>query len=85
MEITISDVRRAISYGHDCGIEEMSDEELLACDFMKDFNFGNIRVANIAMDLQRMYNIFLPVEFFQDMKDNTVRSFIEAANKYLTD
>ena len=84
-KITIKDVREAIAYGHDCGVVNMSDEELLAKDFMRDFGFGNIRLANVAIELQRRHNIVLPVEFFQEMKDNTVASFIESANKYLTD
>lgn len=85
MKITIDDVRRAIAYGHDCGVMDLSDEELLAKDFFRDFGFGNIRLANVSIELQRRHNIFLPLEVFHEMKDNTVASFIESANKYLAD
>jgi hypothetical protein len=84
-KITIKDVREAIAYGHDCGVMDMSDEQLMKADFLKDLGMGNIRLANVSIELQRRHNIFLPVEFFKDMKDNTVASFIESANKYLPD
>ena len=84
-KITVKDVREAIAYGHDCGVEKLNDEQLLKSDFLKDFGMGNIRLANVSIELQRRHNIFLPLEVFHEMKDNTVASFIESANKYLTD
>ena len=84
-KITIKDVREAIAYGHDCGVEKLSDQQLLNADFTKDLGMGNIRVANVAIELERRMNISLPVELFKTMKDNTVASFIESANKYVTD
>lgn len=82
--ITINDMRRAIAYGRDCKLDNVSDEQLLNADFGRDLHMGNIRLANVAIELQRIYNISLPIEIFHQMKDNTVRSFIEAANNCLS-
>ena len=82
-EITIKDVREAIAYGHDCGVENMSDEQLRKADFLKDLGMGNIRLANVGIELQRRHGFDLPLEVFRAMKDNTVGAFIEAANAYL--
>lgn len=83
--ITLQDMRRAISYGRDCKVDNFSDEQLLNADFGRDLHMGNIRLANVAIELQRIYNISLPIEMFHQMKDNTVRSFIESANKCLAE
>lgn len=82
-EITIQDVREAIAYGHDCGVENLSDEQLLRSDFLNDLQMGNVRVANVWIELQRRHSIFLPVEVFKNMKDNTVGAFIDSVNKIL--
>ena len=83
MKITIDSIRRAISYGHDCDLHRFSDQELLSAVFTRDLNMGNIRVANVFIELQRIHGIFLPVEMFREMEDNTVGSFLKVANKYL--
>ena len=83
-KITINDVRRAVSYVGETDVLNWSDEKLLKADFLHDLNMGNIRVANVSIEIQRTYNISLPPELFRQMPDNTVRSFIEAANFYLS-
>ncbi|MBQ9271424.1 MAG: hypothetical protein IJ218_04075 [Alphaproteobacteria bacterium] len=81
-EITINDVRRAISYvGFDA--RKWSDEKLLGADFIRDLDMGNIRVANVSIEIQRIHNISLPPEMFQQMKENTVGAFLKAANDCL--
>lgn len=84
-KITIKDVREAIAYGHDCGVENLSDAQLSKADFLKDLKMGNIRLTNVWIEVQRRNNIVIPVDVFKKMKDNTVGSFIETANTYLKD
>jgi len=89
-QITIKDVRRAITYVGMSGehvdiLRDVSDEQLLASDFTKDFKMGNIRVVNVLVELERIYNLCVPVEVFKTMTDNTVGTFMNAVNKYLSE
>lgn len=87
-KITVNDMRRAISYVNNgnCVIgdlRDVSDEDLCACDFLKDLKMGNIRKANVPIQLMRRYNIGLPLEIFHNAKDNTVGGLMDAINEYL--
>ena len=87
-QITIKDVRRAITYvgmsgTHKDIIAEFNDKQLLAKDFTKDLNMGNIRVANVLIELERIHNLDIPMDVFKTMPDNTVVSFLNSVNGYL--
>lgn len=87
-QITIKDMRRAISYvgmsgTHNDIVAEFNDKQLLAKDFTKDLNMGNIRVANVLIELERIHNMDIPMEVFKMMPDNTVGSFLNSVNGYL--
>lgn len=87
-KITINDVRVAIFRicqidEHKVDISQFSDEKLLKCDFYKDLRMGNIRVINVFNELQRIYNINLPLQVFKDMPDNTVGAFITSVNNHV--
>ena len=86
--IIIQDVRRAISYVNMAGthidiLRDVSDEQLLTKDFTKDLNMGNIRVANVLIELERIHNLCVPLEIFHKMQDNTVGTFMNTLNSYL--
>lgn len=87
-QISVNDVRRAISYvgmsgTHDDIVAAYNDEQLLALDFTKDLGMGNIRVANVLTELERIHNLCVPLEVFKTMPDNTVGAFMNAINGYL--
>ena len=87
-QITIKDMRRAITYVGMSGTHkditaEFNDEQLLAQDFTKDLNMGNIRVANVLIELERIHNLDIPMEMFRKMPDNTVGAFLNTVNGYL--
>ena len=80
-KITIKEVRDAITYVQNVRHELMlSDEQLLKADFLKDLGMGNVRVINVFIELQRRHKVFLPVELFKKMEDNTVGAFLNAIN-----
>ena len=86
--ITIYDVRRAISYVNMSGqhvdvLLDVDDKQLLAKDFFKDFGMGNIRFANVLIELERINNIRIPMNIATMMSDNTVGAFLTAANQYI--
>ena len=81
-------MRRAITYvgmsgTHKDIVAEFNDEQLLAKDFTKDLNMGNIRVANVLIELERIHNLDIPMEMFRKMPDNTVGAFMNTVNGYL--
>lgn len=87
-QITLNDVRRAITYvnmsgAHTDVLRDVTDEQLLAIDFTKDLNMGNIRITNVVIELERIHNLSIPQEVFRQMSDNTVGAFLSTANKYL--
>ena len=87
-QITIKDVRRAITYvgmsgTHKDILVDITDEQLPAKDFTKDLNMGNIRIANVLIELERIHKLNVPVEMFRKIPDNTVGSFMNAINGYL--
>ena len=87
-QITIKDVRRAITYvgmsgTHKDILVDITDEQLPAKDFTKDLNMGNIRVANVLIELERIHNLDIPMDVFKTMPDNTVGSFLNSVNGYL--
>ena len=81
-------MKRAISYVNNgnCvlgNLSDVADEDLLACDFLRDLKMGNIRKANVPIQLMRMYNLDLPLDIFHNAKDNTVGGLMESINDYL--
>lgn len=88
MSITIQDVRRAISYVNMSGAHVdvllgIDNEQLLAKDFAKDFGMGNIRFADVLIELERIHGVSIPMNIATMMKDNTVGSFLTAVNHYI--
>lgn len=86
--ITIQDVRRAITYVNMGGTHkdiliDVDNEQLLTMDFAKDFGMGNIRFANVLIELERDHNIGLPMNIATMMADNTVGAFLNTANQYI--
>lgn len=86
--ITIKDIRRAISYVNMGGkhvdiLRDVTDEQLLAKDFAKDFGMGNIRFANVLIELERLHNLSIPMNIATMTADNTVGAFLTAANQYI--
>ena len=80
-EITIKEVRDAIVYVQNSRCElALSDEQLLKADFFKDLGMGNIRVMNVFIELQRRHRVFLSLDLFEKMEDNTVGAFLNAVN-----
>lgn len=88
IQISLHDLRRAIDYvkKSDCAkspIQDVSDADLLKLDFEKDLHMGNIRVINVVIELQRIHNLDLSMDFFKEMPDNTVGSLMNAINRQL--
>lgn len=86
--ITISDIRRAITYVNMSGehvdiLRDVTDEQLLAKDFVKDWNMGNIRIADVLIELERIHNIRIPMDIFRMTSDNTVGALLTALNQYI--
>jgi len=89
-KITIKDVRHAILYvckGNEPikNIQDFSDEDLLNLDLYSDLQMGNIRMANIVVELQRIYGLTFPWEIFRAMADSRVRTFMNTINHFLSD
>lgn len=87
-KLTIKDLKRAIVYvnqGNEGAkdVQNISDEELLNCKFGKDLHMGNIRVANVIIELQRIHGIELPMGELKVGADDTVKSFLDAINESL--
>ena len=87
-KITVNDMRRAITYVNNGNVvlgdlSDVSDEDLLACGFLRDLKMGNIRKANVPIQLMRMYNLHLPLDVFHNAKDDTVGALMESINNHL--
>ncbi len=85
-KITVKDMRQAIVYvnnGNYVGnLNDITDDDLLACDFGRDLNMGNIRVANVVIELERRHGwLDIPQEMFKQMPDNTVGGMLDTINK----
>lgn len=86
-QLTISDLRQIL---YDMLVRtvdnNVSDEKLLASDFLQDLGMDEQHVMIMAEDLQRAFHIFLPIEVTQALKaSNTVQTFLDAANALLQD
>lgn len=86
-KITIKDIREAINYVCQTDanhiIQNMSDEELLVCDFVKDLNIGNIRLLNVAIELQQVHGIKIPFDRLRKRPDDTIGAFLTTINEYI--
>lgn len=83
-KITISEMRTAINrvLGRNNELR-ISDEQLLTSDFVRDFHMGNIRLANVVIELERINNISFPRELFQTVSDDTVGALMDVLNHYI--
>lgn len=87
-QITVKDIRAAINYVcHNDGInlDKLSDEELLNSDFSRDFNIGNVRLINVAGELQQVKGFRMPYDVLRQRADDTIREFINTINAYLSE
>jgi len=88
MEITVNDLRRAVSYVNRgnglCDFNGISDEEFLNYDFSNDLKMGNIRVINVVEELQRIHDIDFPPEELRKVEDGTIRTFMNIVNDFLS-
>jgi hypothetical protein len=85
-KISITDLRRAIVYvcqNDGLKLQTISDEQLLALDLIKDLKIGNVRLVNVAIDLQRTHNFEMPWEVLRAREDNTVGTLLSAINQHL--
>lgn len=88
-KIKVKDLRCAVSYilrnGADVDqFDELSDEEFLKLDFCKDLKMGNIRVLNVVIELERVYDFNLSLEVLSTIPDNTIGALFDTINRYLT-
>ena len=89
-KITVADLRRSVAYVNQDNskarnLKDLSDEEFLKCDFIRDLGLGHVKLSDMVIDLRRHYNVDLPLEIFKVVADNTVHSFLDAINICLED
>ena len=87
-KITIQDMKAAVNYvnnGNYVGnVMDIADEDFAACDFGRDLKMGNIRVANVIIELERRNNgLRIPHEILKEAPGNTVADMLEAINKHI--
>ena len=87
-QITLQDLKSAVLYVQKSevapvSLQNVSDEAFAKFDFGKDLHMGNIRVVNVLVEVQRVYNLDLPMAIFKKMPDNTVGSMLNAINAEL--
>lgn len=87
-KLTVKDMRQAIVYvnnGNYVGnLNDLTDDDLLACDFGRDLKMGNIRVANVMIELERRNNgLRIPHEILKEASGNTVADMLETINKHI--
>lgn len=87
-KLTVSEIRHAVNYVlQDSAkiemLEKMTDDDFLKIDFCKDLQMGNIRIHNVMIELERFYNLCLPIEFYKLVADDTVNALMEAINYLL--
>ena len=85
--ITLKDLRTVIRYvcQNEVDLQDVSDEKLLEYDFVKDLNIGNIRLINIAIQLQQVHNFQMPFEVLRTRPDDTVKSFLDTVNRHISE
>ena len=87
MKITVKDVRETIMYvcQHDgINLDKLSDEQLLNSDFVRDFNIGNVRLINVACELEQVKGFRMPYDVLRQRADDTIGEFINTINAYLS-
>lgn len=87
-KISIKDMRSAVSYVYKTGVNvdhfyRMTDEDFLKLRLNKDLKMGNIRVLNVVIELERIHNLGLPVELYQQVQDDTVGALFNTIKGYL--
>lgn len=86
-QLTISDVRRVLydMFVH-CAENYVSDEELSVADFWDDLGMDEQQVLTMSINLQNVHHVCFPKEVLQALDaNNTVGTFLEAANALLKD
>ncbi len=87
-QLSVKDFKCAMSYvckNDGRQFQDVSDEDFLKLDFAKDLKMGNIRVAAVVIELQRIHQLSIPWEIVRATKDNTIGSLMEAINRYIED
>ena len=85
--LTVKDVRAAINYvcqNDGINLDKVSDEELLKYDFVRDLNVGNVRLINVAGELQQVKGFRMPYDVLRQRADDTIGEFINTINTYLS-
>ena len=85
--VTLKDFREAILYISDSEsvshlVKEANDDVLEKFDFWQDLHMGNVRILNVVIQLERTYNLNLPIEVYKKY-DGTVGSLRDAINSYI--
>ena len=86
-KITVKDVRAAIMYvcqSDGINLDKLSDEQLLNSDFVRDFNIGNVRLINVACELEQVKGFRMPYDVLRQRADDTIGEFINTINAYLS-
>ena len=86
-KITVKDVKAVIMYvcqNDGINLDNVSDEELLEYDFVRNLNIGNIRLINIIGQLQQVKGFRMPYEVLRQRADDTIGEFINTINAYLS-
>lgn len=86
-KLTVNDLRVAVMYVNQGNekvknLQDVSDEELLSYSFSKDLHMGNIRFANVMIEIERRGHE-VSADIPKIMPDDTVKSFFNAVNKNL--
>lgn len=86
-KLTIQDMKVAVDYvnngNYDGNIMDIADEDFVACDFGRDLGMGNIRVADVAIELDRRNQwLDFPWGVFKETRDNTVGALLDAINAH---
>jgi hypothetical protein len=85
--LNVKDVRAAINYvcqNDGINLDKVSDEELLKYDFVRDLNVGNVRLINVAGELQQVKGFRMPYDVLRQRADDTIGEFINTINTYLS-
>lgn len=80
-------MRRAVLYvsNREINLQNVSDDDFLRMDMCKDLRMGNIRMANVAIELERVHGFDLPMKVFYVRKNDTIGEFINAVNQCLAE
>ena len=85
-QVTLSDVRNTLYSMLRRAPLYLSDDQLLAADFWYDLDMDEQNILIMIVSLQRSLHIYLPSQVMDSLqKNNTVKTFLLAANQWLED